>query len=347
MTWNIPGLFTENVHSKWQISQTPCTPKELGLLHGVMSKFGRTLRAAWRINEGTTSENFRVEHADGTFHLRTDSKNSEEAVVRIVRLTEYLSKSRGIVLREYEGKLWQLGDFVDGHHFRGRIGELANAAEAIADLHRKMREYPAADEFPKSSFGTMDISLWDKAASDMPESRTRALYREHCERLITLSITTENAVNKHRGPLSQLQLVHGDIHPQNLIMDGSNVAAIIDFGNVSFGTLGMDLGMACHRLVRQYMVCRNKERGERWENSLNTGLRVFLESYQDAMPDITNEHLRDMPHFMREILLRKIGYNLTLFAEGKRADDMACSQIERFIGLLNEVDEMGEYFAWK
>lgn len=352
MTWNIPGLFTENVHSKWQISRTPLRGLEFEALQTMMQPIlGKQFLSAERINEGLTSVNFRIEclvPSGGVelIHLRMDKRNSREAVERITKLTEFIYKGLNISVFELEGATWQYGKFIEGDHFRGRIAELVSAAEAIAELHKATREYPAADEFPKSSFGTMDITLWDKAACDMPESRTRTLYREHCGRLIELSITTEDVIKRHGGPLSKHQLVHGDIHPQNLIMDGSQVAAIIDFGNVSIGTLGMDLGMACHRLVRQYTVYRNKEHGERWENSLNTGLRAFLEAYQDAMPDVTDECLRDMPHFMREILLRKVGYNLTLFAEGKRADDMACSQIERFIGLLNEVDEMGEFFAW-
>lgn len=352
MPWNIPGLFVENVHSKWQISRSPLRGPEFEALQSMMQPIlGRQFLSAERINEGLTSVNFRIECLMPSgevelVHLRMDKRNSREAVERIARLTEFIYRDLNISVFDLEGKTWQYGKFIEGNHFRGRIAELMNAAGAVASVEQRLHAYGEASAFPQQSFGTMDISVWHKAAEEMPESRTRALYREQCERLIALSITTEDAVKKHQGPLSRIQLVHGDIHPQNLIMDGSRVAAIIDFGNASIGTLGMDLGMACHRLVRQYMVCRNLEHGERWENSLPIGLRVFLEAYQDAMPGVTQEHLRDTPTFMREILLRKIGYNLTMFAWNKRADDMASSQIERFIGLLDEVDQMDEFFAW-
>lgn len=348
-------MFLPNVHSNWKINTKPLFDQEIAVQLDAICKrvllvgaFDRMVSIA-RIDEGLLSENYRIDRESpdrGKYSVLlrlSKDKTTREEQYRIGRLMNHLSGRDGFcvpsvlndLVPDDDGNQWQCSPFIDGDHFRGTEQELKEAAAAIRELHEALREYENAVSFPQRSYGSIDAKEWDQALLAIQGSHVANLIEKNRERLWSLLSLHANFATENRGrAISKTQLVHADLHPQNLIMRVGATPAIIDFGNVCIGTVGLDVGNACHRLVRQYVVSRSETEGIPWQRSLPIGLETFLSSYGDI-------DRGTLPVFMQEILLRKIGAVLMYeYPQQILSSEVSMEQIERFVTFLDEVEEM-------
>lgn len=336
-----------NVHSQWKINLAPVEDqKVIKRLDAVCRRFfdpnaDERLVSVERINEGLHSESYRLEYKTKALLLRANKHSDLEEIERNGRLMDYLQKEKHLPVPAFfqpysiedEGKLWQCGPFVAGDHFRGTMTELQNAAQTIAVFHQALRTYPDTNTFPTESYGSINPEEWENALEKTPGSAVAKVIESNREKLMPRLDELNTFFAQHHGsPLLREQLIHADLHPQNLIMQNENVAAIIDFGNMHVGRLGVDVGNACHRLVRQFVVNQS--------GSLTDGLDTFLNAYRKVDSSYTDEDIAALPFFMREILLRKIGFCILAVPEKKYTDTESAEYIARFTQMLNEVDEI-------
>lgn len=351
-------MFLANVHSNWKINTQPLRSEESA---SKLDMICRRILAAGaddrvvsivRIEEGLLSENYRIdrespERGKYSVLLRLcKDRTTRTELHRIGRLMNHLSGRDGFYvpcvyndpdLHDENAGLWQCSPFIEGNHFCGTESELRDAAVAIRGLHETLREYEDADSFPQKSYGSIDAQEWDDALLAIQGSDVADLVESNRERLWSLLFQQADFAEKNRGTATlDTQLVHADLHPQNLIMREGAAPAIIDFGNVCIGTTGLDIGNACHRLVRQYVVSQAETEGIPWQRSLPIGLEAFLSAYGSV-------DRKTLPVFMQEILLRKIGAVILVeYPQNLLSSKVSIEQIERFVSFLDEVEEMGK-----
>jgi aminoglycoside phosphotransferase (APT) family kinase protein len=112
----------------------------------------------------------------------------------------------------------------------GRARLLRQCAQALAAIHRGAADAPglAAQD---------DVAEWRLRLDEMGD--TTATF-EWAFRWLA----------KHRPPPSPLRLVHGDFRMGNLIVDGSELAAVLDWELVHIGEIYEDLAWFCIRAWR-------------------------------------------------------------------------------------------------
>lgn len=355
-------LFTPNAHSAWRIDTVPTAAEEAVRVADVARRMhpSRTLlrqENVVRVNEGLRSKNFIATDVwdDGSEErviYRADSiAPSSEAVEKRAELIDYLADAGVSVPRSLpvdagteryvltlDDIPWQRFHYVEGDHYRGRMDELIDAGRGIGKLHAALKSYPYADSFPATPYGTLETRLWQEALDAVKGTPVAASILEH--RALTLDAlpsvirTVERLAQEGYG---EEQLLHNDLHPQNLICNDGKLAAIIDFGNIAKGSVGLDIGMAFHRLVRQHLIDTN----DRSPETLGTAGIAFTHAYLSENPNFANA-MPYLPDYMRELILRKVSMVLTQFAAGKRPEAECMNELTKFIGLLGEIDVIAE-----
>ncbi len=106
------------------------------------------------------------------------------------------------------------------------------------------------------------------------------------------------------------------------------------------GYLHADIANACHRLVRQFIVCQQKP----YAKTLCPGVQKFLQNYRLIRPLFREDEML-IPIFFREVLLLKLCNALKHYLDGAYSQDAAHEQITRFLGLLDEAVLLTQCFA--
>ncbi len=199
-------------------------------------------------------------------------------------------------------------------------------------MHLALAKYPHVSSFPQKAYGSIDVREWD-AAMDVLKGSDVARHVEILQlREKALRAHAEVESLRQSGSLSE-QVIHTDLHPQNFLFQDERLNAIIDFGNASWGVLSVDIGMACHRLVRQHVVFCDRSPAV----AIPDAVQSFLDAYCSINPSY-GPMIGQLPLFMRELLLRKVGDVLLGHAAGRRIEVEAITEITKFGSLIDEVD---------
>ena len=352
-------LFKPNAHSVWQVNRVPATQEEVTNIKNFAESVGIDLseKDIERVNEGVTSANFVVmEKTNRTcLYRRAEILRDPESLKRTSRLLEYLfSKLVRVPLPlrfssiegnpfavPYEGKWWQRFTFVPGNHYQGNRAELMQAGWHIAVLHEKLRSYPNVSEFPDKLFGYLDVETWKRNLSLIEDTVFSGMVSE---RFAFFKTMIDEIVNKQwqvGNDFELRQIIHGDIHPQNLLYaPNGDLQAIIDFGECGIGELGLDVANAMQRLVRQYVV---KQRGVDTPigQILDEGVRAFIDGYE-AFDQVNKLSWLSLPMYMREILLRKVSVDMEQLVAKMVRDEDTVEELNRWFPMFPEIDLMEE-----
>jgi len=189
-------------------------------------------------------------------------------------------------------------------------------AKWLARLHRLTRgmvDWPEARE---------------QRIADVAPGRDRALERikkvcpEYLDRFARLHALLEQRELSHWPQNDNLTMIHGDLHPENVLVNEQGIA-IIDWADASLGDPIRDLGSFMQQL--SFMGHRAIDNKEYWQ----TMQKVFLETYQ-AEEDIK------LPIDWQERL--KTYYYFTAFRTAIYFVTKSGPEPERSDGLLNEIE---------
>lgn len=345
-------IFEPNNHSAAKVLWTAAAAepaaevKEVLLLHYGLPAVGEVLKVgAWEVR----SHNFKIS-AGGKILLvkKNIAWKDEPSLALVERVLQYLGRKNvpapvivpalnGAAHVSFGDHLWQVFEFIPGDYFAGTETELAAAAAAIAGLHIALAEIPFAAELRGR---TKAVSTWSRekllgffAAANLPAAVAEALGRD---RALIEARLAELEGNAEPMRAARRQIVRNSLHPHDTLFVGGRLQAIIDFEEIGENELARDVGNACHRFVRQYVVCA----GRPWRETLGRGTRVFLDSYLAVNPLPENE-LKLLPLFIKDELLRKLQSTLTKLAAGENVEKYT-GEVLKFLGLLREADAVGE-----
>ncbi|MCW2854284.1 MAG: aminoglycoside phosphotransferase [Nocardioides sp.] len=152
----------------------------------------------------------------------------------------------------------------------GRPDQVREAGATLAGLHDALASYPEADRFPAAAAGTeslaAQVAQWlDSAPAHKPQVA--------CDVLRRLVAAAPAAV-------LPTQLVHGDYRSANVLCDGSEVVAVIDFEEARFDHRIVELGRSAALLGTQF---------HHWGPVSSEVRSQFLDGYQSVRALTPNE----------------------------------------------------------
>lgn len=353
MTMIPEKLFRTNNHSKFKIDWCGVNPEQADEATQAFSlwRLGKPIEILLVDEWQQVSNNFRISLSNGSrFLLRKNVRdNQEEKIVLLDRITSFL-RSKGIPIPLtihspgekpfviFDGHIFQLFEFVEGDHYRGTQKELERVARHIAQLHKALADicFPI-EELRKTPWTVERLTQWcDRAISD--QSSHGIILRSNSDFILDQACFVSESL-KLGGDL-RVQIIHRDLHPQNMLFKDDSLVAILDYSDVSYGRLAADVGNACHRFVRQFVVYQ-REMNQRLPiyELLVEGVELFFREYLKSN-SLNSFDLVSVPFLIKDELLRKLNSCLTKWYEHQ--NEMAVrGELEKFISLLKEADYIG------
>lgn len=359
---NIP-IFKPNNHSKWQISWNPVSNLTLEETHNVLLiGYGiSNITEVRQIDEWEKmSNNFKIvlgtENGSKKFLLRKNiSIKSAESLELMENLSAFLRDQAGVptpqILKTGNGSLffyhqeffYQLFEFIEGSHFRGLEEELTDFAGNLARIHTALAHFPFIEEI-KSRGGVKVINPWNidgwgKIFSYSQRGSTEIDLAVASTQDIILKTAT--CVRAKPPKNTRKQVIKGDQHPLNTLYENGRLVALLDFADAEFGELIKDIGNACHRFVRQFVVFQ----GGDWQKTLPRGLDIFFSHYQSINP-LTEEEKALIPLAILDGLLQKTYsrlYKYYMTSESEIYNDIA--ELKKQLELLQEAELVNNYIS--
>jgi Ser/Thr protein kinase RdoA (MazF antagonist) len=234
--------------------------------------------------------------------------------------------------------LWEVFEFIPGNYFRGTEDELREVATQIARLHAALRTIPFAEEIGTRAKTVKTWSVEDYArhfadAASIDSPVGMALLSDRAFLEAQIGDVVQNA---SRMSSATKQVVRNSLHPHDVLFEDGRLQAIIDFEEIGINQLARDVGNACHRFVRQYVVYQ----GRPWSETLARCADIFLSAYQEQNPlSVVDVDLLSV--FIKDELLRKLHSSLTKL---KAAEWVGAYESEtlKFISLLKEASELAK-----
>ena len=291
---------------------------------------------AWERN----SNNFKISSSNGDFLLRKNIKDDENTLLFTESVCQHLRQNNvpapictpgknGDLHILFKGHLWQLFEFIPGMHFRGSKEELSDVGKNIGRLHVALGSLSVKEKRPSKTDWVLE--KWD-SIFEFAHGKTGPIDKivEHNQELLLNEATY---ISNKRDAYSDCtrQFVHLDLHPHNVIFDGNSLCAFLDFSDVNLSELARDVGQACHRFVRQFVVYQNGN----WRKLLGEGLSVFFEAYRKEN-ELTKADLDAIPLLIKDELLRRIYSDLKRHYEEGYSRLVEGGELEKKVSLLGE-----------
>jgi homoserine kinase type II len=272
--------------------------------------------AVARMGGGLANGNFRVERADGPpLALKiwwNRDLTGAQLVAEVSRALwaagvptpEVLEGPGGRLIEEVDGAPWMLQRFVAGTWVAPRAAHLRAIGRALAELHAV--RLPVA---PPNGLA-MGFALIDQVLLQSPDHPFVERLRSEAVEL-RASLPSDLPV----GP------IHGDLFPDNALMNGDSVAAILDFEEICIDILALDLAMA-------FLGCGYPDgtpKRELWE--------ALLAGYETVRPLSRAEH-DALPLLLRYATLSIATWRFDWFV----LQDADPTQADRYLEMVSRLD---------
>lgn len=353
-----PKLFTPNNHSRYKIRWKKITPILSDVLKNIIQEgYG------WDVS-GDILEVDEWERMSNNFRLKVKKGNRVKEVLlrRHIQLTDvasmelidslllYLRKKQlhvpevihsltGNSVYRQNGKFYQLYNFIAGDHYRGTTEELKQIVKEIAKLHIVLKDCPFEKEISKKPHV---LPVWTKEGwnkiflearrGDSREDSTIYSLESFLRTNIRLVSSKLNNLDRVR-----IQVIRGDLHPHDTLFHDGVFRSFLDFEGVRMGELIRDVGNACHRFVRQYIVFQGKD----WKIQLKEGLSIFLTEYR-KINALNARELELLPVYISDEVLRKLYKDLMLYYQKGNRANIENGELEKKLILLHEAYEISK-----
>lgn len=333
-------LFQPNNHSKWKIDYKAVTKENLDLLRKVFlsyySSFADDVEKIEQVAEAeVNSNNFKISVLKGgksaNFLLRRypESRNID-SIAGAHKVLRYLKenglKGPEIILSDKGEEIvagapyhYTLFKFLEADHFRGALEEIESAGVEIGKMDFLLNSLPGKEEikkmiaFPEKVLDLRKFSteIWVDLFKEA-EKHYGNTDDEFYKKFLSLKDFILEAVAKTPpGKYDDLpkQIIHFDLHPHNLLTDGKELVAIIDFDSLRYFESMRGAAFALHRLVRQHVVF---SKPQDIKKAVSRAKEIFLSAYQKFNP-LTEGELGSVAYFLRHEALSRLSYAMKDF----------------------------------
>lgn len=198
-------------------------------------------------------------------------------------------------------KQYYITKFYDGKTFSGKIEEIKNLAEATANLHKILNKTKIKYLFRPDSQNYKFLSKYEiKKIRKILNERNLDRFDLNIKNNLNNIEKQINKINKMKRKITikrlNKQLIHRDIHPNNVIFKNNFVEAIIDFNGMRHDYLISDVAFSSFRFAM--FNTKNPKK-------IKKRLDIFLKIYLKNNNKIENE-LEFLKYFFRYDMLGKI-----------------------------------------
>jgi thiamine kinase-like enzyme len=144
-----------------------------------------------------------------------------------------------------------LTKFYSGNHYSGKQYELKDTAKYLALLHKSFLKNKISYNYKNSEklYSIIKENEIDNILKNIqnksPVTPFDKLFLKNIDYLKILSIK----FNKLSIPQKNIQLIHNDLHPENIIFSQKKLAVILDFGSIQKGNILEDIGFTSYRFA--------------------------------------------------------------------------------------------------
>ena len=334
------NVFQPNNHSKWKIDYRPVTEENaLALKKVFLARYPSQADNVFFIEQvaeiEANSNNFKIsvlkEESPVYFLLRRYPENRDISSVmgthEVLRyLKEHNLKAPEIVKADSGEDIaaeapysYTLFKFLKADHYRGTLEELESAAEEFGKMDSLLSRLPNKEKlekmvaFPEKflQLREFSVSVW-KNIFEAAEKHYQNTHEEFDAKLLSLKDFISEAVGKTPSEIYgglPKQIIHFDLHPHNLLTDGNELVAILDFDSLRHLERMRGVAFAMHRLARQHIVF---SKPKDIKSAVDKAREIFLRSYQKTNV-LTREELDATAYFLRHESLSRLSYAMKDF----------------------------------
>jgi len=204
----------------------------------------------------------------------------------------------------WNGWIFELFEYVEAEPYDGSLDSTYHAGRALAMYHKLVREYEAQWVPPHGSYHDSDPVRNGLNAIPTTLSAHESVHGREAEVLSAVQQVREvydhaaGAANSLGLQRWQLQIVHSDYHPGNVLFRGRRVAAVLDFDAARIQPRVTDVANG----TLQFAIIGGQDPTEWPEFFDETRIKRFLRGY-DEIDTLTVAELRAIPPLMIEALV--------------------------------------------
>lgn len=357
-----PKIFGPNNHSiykvKWKNISNNLKQKIANVIQQNYSFTAIDIKSIRQVDEWEKrSNNFRITVWNGKKRKRVllhkhIQKRDESDLILVEKTLDYLrackirvpitipSRKKEKILFHSDGHYYRLFEFVEGDHFRGTEKELKEIASSLAKLHKMLLNTPFYNEI-YDRFKPIDIQKplsWKQLLRSMPEKGNKKINKQIKQNSLSLMDTCKKTYGiLSKGYKPRIQVIRGDLHPQDTIFLNEKLNAFIDFDNIRVGELARDVFNACHRFVRQFVVYQRKN----WQITLSDGVSIFMKSY-NKINRLTRSETLMAEVLIEDEILKKLFSDLNKYINYRNDEFVTGGELAKKLILLREASLVGQ-----
>ena len=235
-----------------------------------------------------------------------------------IKVSRVIKTLRGGWTFEFDYNFYGVFEFIEGKHFEPIMESFLSVASDVAKMHQffkkidlqKQQEIEEISKLnSKAYFNKIKKYTWsdfDAKIQVIKNKETKSVNEKNLieEADFLFQIIKEVEANKLALKKLTRAVIHSDLHPHNLIMQGCKVGAILDFDSVRVDHQALEVGFALYRFGRQFLI-GNSLVDKDLRNKAVDLKNKFINKYQEINP-LTEEEISLMPILMKDEFLKKL-----------------------------------------
>jgi len=199
--------------------------------------------------------------------------------------------------------IYELFEYIPGENYDGSIEATYSAGHALGLYHKLMRQFKSNYTPPTGSYHdamAINQAVGNAVASlpkeTLPPDETLKTVAASLEQAYTSCAKQANSLGL---PEWELQIVHGDWHPGNMLFTDKQVVAVIDYDSARLQQRVVDLANG----TLQFSIIGGGEDASKWPDHLDKDrFERFLAGY-DSVNVISKAEIRAIPFLMCEAMI--------------------------------------------
>lgn len=206
----------------------------------------------------------------------------------------------GKTLLVIEGHLYELFHWVEGARCNGSTAAITDAGIRLADLHGLRGSFPEVTEVPVGGFHDADrVRQHLKKLDHQDIDGDKIQWRSCIDTLMLQYNRSSIEVNQYGFDHWPSSINHGDWHPGNLLFQGDQVTAVLDFDTIQIVPTVADIANG----LLQFSLVASDPRPAHWPAQCDhRRLLHFWDGYCRTNPLAPNQ-ISSLPDLMVETLI--------------------------------------------
>lgn len=259
--------------------------------------------------------NYKICTQKGQFVLRKFNDGSPiKKIEKICKILAICNKNKlkiqaPIIRKDHNyvdsSKKMFLTKYYSGSLFNGKNSEIKDLAVNLGSLHKRLKLIPIKFNYKTNDHNykiltPKEIKYVKKQLNKKVKGKFDVLVTQEIDFLTRITNEHQKFLKLVKNYKYKKQLIHFDLHPQNVIFQKNKVSVIIDFNSMRKGLTIQDIAFTSFRFA---------EKSSRNINKIKNKMNLFLNSYLQEN-NIDEFQLNHFNNFLINILLTRASYIL-------------------------------------